>query len=114
MQQARPRSNPALSPVVSLAGFLSGLGLVALVLMGIVGTIYKLVADDGLIAGLFGRSPSAGLLGLGMLLVIGVGAWLTGLGSGPRQRMWLSNALVYGSALVGCTYLLRYWWTGLF
>ncbi len=114
MQHARPRSNPALSPLTSLAGLFSGLGLVALVLLGISGTIYKMVAEDGVIAGLFGRSPSTGFFAVGAFIAICAGAWLTGIGSTYRQRLWVSNIVVYGSALAGSVYLLRYWWTGAF
>jgi hypothetical protein len=114
MQHARPRSSTALSPVTSLAGLFYGLGLVALVLLGISGTIYKMVADDGVIADVFGKSPSTGFFAVGAFIAICTGAWLTGIGSTHRQRLWVSNLVVYGSALAGAVYLLRYWWTGTF
>ncbi len=114
MQNVRSRSNSGVSPVASVAGLFSGFGLVALVLLGISRTIYKVVADDGLIAGLFGKSPSTGLFAVGAFIAVCIGGWLTGIGSTPRQRLWVSNVVVYGSALIGSVYLLRYWWTGAF
>lgn len=98
----------------SLLGGIAGLGIVAFVLLGISGTIYKVVAPDGLLASLFGKSLSAGTVALGSLFLIGLCAWFTGTWSSPRYRHQLSNLVVYGFAAAGLLYALRLWWTGVF
>lgn len=114
MQHARPRQHQPNSFLGSLAGSLLGLGILVLVMLGISGTIYKVVSPDGLVAGLFGKSISVGLVALGSLTLIGLCAWFTGALSSYRSRDWLSNVVVYGSAAVGMVYLLHFWWTGVF
>ena len=108
MQHARPRSNPALSSIASLTGFFSGLGLVGLVLVGIAGTIYKIVADDGLIAGLDGRNSLTVLSGLAVLIAIGMGLHNFGEGlaigsSAHSAASSLTTVLVIGFALHNAT-----------
>lgn len=107
MQHANSRHEAS-----SLLGGITGLGIVALVLLGISGTIYTVIAPDGLLASMFGRSLSAGTLALGSLFLIGLCAWFTG--SSPRYRHQLSNLVVYGFAAAGLLYALRLWWTGVF
>src|SRR5258706_15920958 len=48
-----------------------GAGIVGLVIVGIGGTIYKVIAPDGWVSHAFGRSLSAGAASLGSLLLIG-------------------------------------------
>src|SRR5205085_3016000 len=57
----------------------TGVGAVAVILVitGIAGTIYKLVAPDGWIIGAFGRSVSAGLVALGAFAAVVAFAWLS-------------------------------------
>lgn len=56
--------------VHALAQVLFGFVVVALVMVGIGGTIYKVISPDGWIAQAFGRGASAGAAALGSLLLI--------------------------------------------
>lgn len=112
MQNAKLRQ--ADSFLGSLGGSLAGLGVLALVLLGICGSIYKVVSGDGLVAGMFERSASTGLLAIGTLLLVGLLAWFTGTWSSPRHRHRLSNFVLYGFAAAGLVYALRMWWSGTF
>ena len=51
--------------------------VVGLVLVGIGGTIYKVISPDGWVAQAFGRSLSAGVAALGSLLMIAGLAWFS-------------------------------------
>ena len=93
-----------------------GLGLVVvlLVLTGIGGTIYKLIAPNGWIAQAFGRSFSAGAAALGSLLMVTALAWFSrGRGSG-RARQRYSDLVVYTFAAAGLIYLAQLWLKGSF
>ena len=84
-----------------------GLLLVGLVLMGIGGTIYKVIAPDGWVAHAFGRSLSAAVATLGSLVIILGLAWFSRGWSSPRRRNRVSDLLVYGFAAAGFAYLLQ-------
>lgn len=91
-----------------------GFVLVALVLMGIGGTIYKVIAPDGWVALAFGRSLSAGVATLGSLVVIFGLAWFSRGWSAPRERNRFSDLLVYSFATAGLLYLAQLWIKGSF
>lgn len=78
-----------------------GLVIVALVVTGIGGTIYKVISPEGWVAQAFGRSASAGAAALGSLLMIAALAWF-------------SDLLVYGFAAAGFAYLAIYLSKGTF
>jgi len=91
-----------------------GLVVVLLVLMGIGGTIYKVIAPNGWIALAFGRSVSAGAAALGSLLMITTLAWFSrGRGTG-RTRQRFSDLVVYTFAAAGLVYLAQLWLKGTF
>src|SRR5438477_8321559 len=91
-----------------------GLAVVAFVLVGIGGTIYKVISPSGWIAHLFGRSISAGVAALGSLVMIVVLAWFSrGRGTG-RTRQRFSDLLVYAFAAAGAIYLAQLWLKGTF
>jgi len=91
-----------------------GLVVVLLVLMGIGGTIYKVIAPNGWIALAFGRSVSAGAAALGSLLMITTLAWFSrGRGTG-RTRQRYSDLVVYSFAAAGLVYLAQLWLKGSF
>ena len=91
-----------------------GLVVVLLVLMGIGGTIYKVIAPNGWIALAFGRSVSAGAAALGSLLMITTLAWFSrGRGTG-RTRQRFSDLVVYAFAAAGLVYLAQLWLKGSF
>jgi len=81
-----------------------GFALSALVLIGISGTIYRLIAPQGWFVVAFGHS-----LGLGAALaaaVLGAAAVVWALpGWVPSQRARIADAVVYGFAAAGLIYL---------
>jgi hypothetical protein len=92
----------------------AGFVLVGLVLAGIGGTIYKVIAPDGWVAQAFGRSLSAGVATLGSLILIFALAWFSRGWNSPRHRNRFSDLLVYGFAGAGLLYLCELWVKGSF
>ncbi len=84
-----------------------GFVILALVLFGIGGTIYKVISPDGWVAQAFGRSLSAGAVALGSLLMILALAWFSRGLSSPRRRNQLSDVAVYGFAVAGLLYVVQ-------
>jgi hypothetical protein len=77
-----------------------------LVVTGVVGTLYNLVAPDGWISDAFHRSTPAGLASIGVIGVLGTFAWMS--------RGWLirgrnAQLFVYAFAMVGLVYATRFW-----
>lgn len=91
-----------------------GLAIAALVMLGIGGTIYKLIAPDGWIAQAFGRGLSAGAAALGSLLLIAGLAWFSRGSRSPRTRNRFSELFVYTFAAAGAVYLAQMYTKGLF
>lgn len=100
--------------VFAVAQACIGFVLVVLVLLGIGGTIYKVIAPDGWVAQAFGRSLSAGVATLGSLLIIFGLAWFSRGYSSPRRRNRFSDLLVYSFAAAGLLYLVKLWIRGTF
>ncbi|HEX9396178.1 MAG TPA: hypothetical protein VF943_05480 [Burkholderiales bacterium] len=101
LHQASPKNE-----IVSLAQAAAGLAQICLVMLGIIGTLYKMAAPEGWIAQAFGRSLTAGGATLGSLLLLAACAWYTH-GSARRYHL-LSEIVVYGFAAAGVLYLARY------
>jgi hypothetical protein len=91
-----------------------GFGVVALVIVGIGGTIYKVISPDGWVSQAFGRSLSAGAASLGSLLLIAGLAWFSRGLTSPRTRNRYSDLLVYTFAAAGLFYLAQLWTKGTF
>jgi hypothetical protein len=91
-----------------------GFMVVALVMLGIGGTIYKVISPEGWIAVAFGRSLSAGAAALGSLLLIAGLAWFSRGWNSPRARNRFSDLLVYSFAAAGIVYLAQLWMKGAF
>lgn len=89
-------------PIFAQVAF--GFALSGLVLVGISGSIYKLVAPEGWVVQAFGHS-----FGLGaalMAAVLGAAAVVWALpGWMPVQRARIADAVVYGFAAAGLIYL---------
>lgn len=83
---------------------LVGLVVAALVMGGVGGTIYKLIAPDGWIAHLFGRSMAGGMAALLALLMIGVSYWLTRAWVSVTSRNLYAELFVYVFAGAGLVY----------
>ena len=86
---------------------LTGLAVAALVMLGVGGTIYKLVAPDGWIAHLFGRSLAGGMAALFALLMIGASYWLTRSWISVTSRNLYSELFVYVFAGAGLIYAVQ-------
>jgi hypothetical protein len=93
----------AFAVAYTVLGFL----VVGLVLMGIGGTIYKVISPDGWLAQAFGRSLSAGAAALGSLVMITALAWFSRGWAAPRHRSRVSDFMVYGFAVAGFLYLAQ-------
>ena len=80
--------------------------LALLVVAGVGGTLYNILAPDGWIMDSFQRSTPAGLAAIGAVGVLGTFAWMC--------RGWLirgRNAQLcsYAFAMVGLVYVARFW-----
>jgi len=90
----------------ALAQACLGILILALVLLGIGGTIYKIISPDGWVAHAFGRSLSAGVAALGSLIMVVALAWFS-RGSSPRRRTQFADIAVYGFAAAGLLYVVQ-------
>jgi apolipoprotein N-acyltransferase len=91
------------------AGLLTSL----LVMTGIAGTIYNVIAPGGWIAQAFGHSFKAGLsLLLGVLLLLGFGYLSRTWTPSQKHRNFTANLVVALFALAGFVYLAHFWATG--
>ena len=93
--------------VYAVANAVLGFLVVGLVVMGIGGTIYKVISPDGWIAQAFGRSLSAGAASLGSLVMITALAWFSRGWTAPNYRNRFSELLVYTFAAAGFIYLAQ-------
>ena len=100
--------------IYSVGQVVVGATVVVLVILGIGGTIYKVISPDGWVAQAFGRSISAGAAALGSLVMILAFAWFSRGWSSPRRRTQLSGVIVYGFAAAGCAYIAQLWIKGTF
>lgn len=91
-----------------------GFGLVVLVLVGICGTIYKLLSPDGWIAGLMGRGFSGGVAAIGMMIIFGVIGWVARSWGSARQQAGVADIAVYAFAAAGFLYSFQLWTKGTF
>ena len=109
MSEARIKQE-AFALVQACLGFV----ILALVLLGIGGTIYKIIAPDGWIAQAFGRSLSAGVSALGSLLMVVALAWFSRGWSSPRRQTQFADIAIYGFAAAGLLYVVQLWFRGSF
>lgn len=86
---------------------LLGFAMAALVMIGVGGSVYHLVAPGGWLAQLFGRSLAGGMAALLAFMVIGLCAWLTRAWIPIRSRNRYSELFVYVFAAAGAIYALR-------
>jgi cation transporter-like permease len=84
--------------------------VLALVLGGIGGTIYKVISPEG-VAQAFGRSLSAGVAAIGSMVLISALAWFSRAWGDPERGL-VSYFVVYGFAAAGILYLLQLWTKG--
>lgn len=84
-----------------------GCAIAVLVMLGVGGTVYNLVAPGGWLAHVFGRSVAGGMAAVLALLIIGLCAWLarSWISVGSRNRH--SDLFVYGFAAAGACYAIE-------
>jgi hypothetical protein len=100
---------------MSAAGqMILGFLIVALVLLGIGGTIYKVISPEGWVAQAFGRSVSAGAVALGSLIMIAALAWFSRGWSSPLRANRYPELFVYAFAAAGLLYIAKLWVVGTF
>jgi hypothetical protein len=98
----------------ALAQAFLGFLILALVLLGIGGTIYKIISPDGWVAQAFGRSLSAGAAALGSLVMVVMLAWFSRGWSSPARRTQFADIAVYAFAVAGVIYVVEFWLRGSF
>ena len=98
---------------VSLFQASAGFAMTALVMTGIAGTIYKVIAPGGWIAQAFGHSVKAGFsLLVAITVLLGFFYFSRTWTPSPKHRNLTANVVVSVFALAGAAYLARYWLTG--
>jgi hypothetical protein len=91
-----------------------GFGLTVMVLIGICGTIYKLLAPSGWIASLMGRGFSGGVAAIGLMVVFGVVGWVARTWTTTREQAATANLAVYLFAAAGLLYSFHFYSKGTF
>jgi hypothetical protein len=86
---------------------LLGFALLALVPLGVAGTIYKAISPNGWVAQMFGQSISAGTAVLGSLGVVLAMAWFARTYTSPRRRNRNAGLFVYFFSAAGFIYALQ-------
>src|SRR4051812_33915293 len=89
-------------------------GLVMMVVLGIGGTIYKLLAPTGWIASLMGRGFSGGVAAIGLMIVFGVVGWVARNWTTTREQAGMATFVVYVFAAAGVLYSFQLWSKGAF
>jgi hypothetical protein len=104
MEQVRTKH---LSDTSAFFHAIAGVAIAVLVMLGVGGTVYNLVAPGGWLAVAFGRSVAGGMAAVLALLIIGACAWLTRNLFSVSARNRHSEAFVYGFAAVGAIYAIQ-------
>jgi len=107
------RNKPAAPGLVRAAlQFVGGFLLLALIMLGVGGTLYKLMAPDGWLSQLFGGS--LGYLGAIVLALVGVVtfAWFAQDQIAPTPRDSIGDWWVYLCGLAGLFYAAEILWRG--
>lgn len=91
-----------------------GFALVVMVVLGICGTIYKLLAPSGWVATLMGRGFSGGVAAIGLMIVFGVVGWVARSWTSTRQQSGMADLAVYVFAAAGLLYSFQFWSKGVF
>ena len=84
-----------------------GVVVLALVPLGVGGTIYKAISPNGWVTQMFGQSISAGTAVLGALAVVIGLAWFSRVYSSPRRRNRQAGLFVYFFSAAGLIYALQ-------
>lgn len=87
---------------------IGGLAIAALVMLGVGGTVYNLVAPDGWLVRAFDRSIAGGMAAVLALMIIALCAWMTRSWVSLGTRNWHPEVFVYGFAAVGAVYAIQF------
>lgn len=91
----------------------AGFMISALVMTGIAGTVYKVIAPGGWIAQAFGHGVKAGFsLLLAVVLLVGFAYFSRSWTPSQEHRNFTANLVVALFALAGAVYLGHFWVTG--
>lgn len=88
--------------------------LVVMVLVGLCGTLYKLLAPKGWMAAMMGQGFSGGVALIGLLFVLGVIGWIARTWTTTREQAASANLVVYAFAATGVFYAFQLWTKGAF
>lgn len=84
---------------------MAGFAIAALVMLGVGGTVYKVVAPDGWMAQAFGRGVAGGMAAMLALMALASFAWITREWISARRRNRFSELFVYAFAGAGLLYV---------
>jgi hypothetical protein len=113
MQHAKSDAKPA-AEAGRFFQTLAGFAIVALVVLGVGGTVYKLLAPGGWLAQLLGRSVEAGMAAVFGLAAVALLAWLSRDWVSERRRNRHSELFVYAFAAAGALYGIQFLVKGAF
>lgn len=100
MQQFKLKSES-----VALAQALASLGMALLVLFGIGGTIYRMIAPGGWLARFLDSSLSPGAMTVAVVLALGLLSWIA---SNWSRRSFIAEGLVMLAAFAGFIYVVQF------
>jgi hypothetical protein len=101
------RDNSPPSGAAVLLQTIAGFAIVALVVLGVAGTVYKLISPDGWLAQAFGRGLAGGMTAFLGVIWIAVFAWATREWISARRRNKFSDLFVYVFAASGLFYAVQ-------
>ena len=91
----------------ALAQALFGFAMVTLIMIGITGTIYRVIAPDGWIVQAFNRGVASGLLVVGALGLVALLAWTKRGAALYARRSTAVEVFVLGLAGIGALFLIQ-------
>ena len=103
MEQIKPKP---LSDLAALLQALTGFAVATLVMFGVGGTVYNLVAPGGWLAGVFGRNLAGGMAAVLAFLILGACLGLAREWIPVKARNRTSELFVYGFAAAGAMYFV--------
>ncbi|MGA8051060.1 MAG: hypothetical protein WCA09_12875 [Burkholderiales bacterium] len=86
---------------------LGGFWLLALVVLGVCGSIFKIAAPDGWIARALGSDASVGAAAMASVLFIGVMGWFARDWASPAEENRIADLVLYSFAAAGLLFMVR-------
>ena len=85
----------------------AGFWLLALVLIGVCGSIIKLTAPDGWLARTLGQGVSVGFAAITALLFVGALGWFARQWASPNEKNRIADVVLYTFAGAGFLFVLQ-------